>query len=484
MTVGLAVFAIYLLLLISIGVASARATRDESDYWIAGGKLGAVAGGATMAATHASAGTFVGTIGVIYTVGWSFTWLVLSIPIAYAFVAIVLAPRFTRQRELTLPAFLETRYASKRIRALAAVVILVAIVVYIQAQLVASGLIARVVLGIDPETGMTIFAVLLIVYTMVGGMVAVVSTDLVQLLVMSIGALAATPLALRQLGGLDSALDLAAVVKPDVFEWGALPTPLLLTLGLAFTLGSIATPEKLVRLYTMRDMKTLRRGVLIAMTVATALNLMVFLIALTSIVLFPTLPTGDLAMPMAALAILPPVLGALLLAAVVSAMMSTVDSLLLVAGAALSEDLYKNLIHPRATPRRLAWTGRLGVLIAGLAPLVLLRSGVGKGELVQFIVLLFTALMASSFFFPVVLGVLWRRATKEGACAGIVGGLVTCFVWKLAGSPIVDPVLPGFLVSGALMVAVSLMTPPSPPEALAVYFDSDPTVTNERVTSR
>lgn len=471
MSIAIVVFGAYLLLLIAIGVASARATQDESDYWIAGGKLGAVAGGATMAATHASAGTFVGTIGVIYTVGWSFTWLVLSIPIAYAFVAIVLAPRFTRQRELTLPAFLETRYASKRIRALAAVVIVVAIVVYIQAQLIASGLIAQVVLGITPETGMIVFALLLIAYTMVGGMVAVVSTDIVQLLVMTVGALAAAPLALRQLGGLDQTLRLAEAVKPDVFTWGALPTPLLLTLGLAFTLGSVSTPEKLVRLYTMRDMKTLRRGVLLAMTAATGLNLLVFLIGLASIVLFPTLPTGDLAMPLAARAVLPPVLGALLLAAVISAMMSTVDSLLLVAGAALSEDLYKNVINPGASTRRVAWTGRFGVLLAGLAPLGLLLSGVGRGELVQFIVLLFTALMASSFFFPVVLGVLWRRATKEGAAAGIVGGLVTCTLWKLWGPATLDPVLPGFLASGALMIVISLVTPPSPPEALAVYFD-------------
>lgn len=469
--VTLGVFAVYLAIVVAIGIASARVSRSDADYWIAGGKLGWLTGGATMAATHASAGTFIGTIGVIYTVGWSFAWLVLSIPIAYAFTAIVLAPRFTRQRELTLPAFLETRYASKRVRALSAVIIVTAIVVYIQAQLVASGLIASVVFGVPARWGMIGFALLLIAYTMIGGMMAVVATDLLQLLVMTIGVLAAAPLALRQLGGLGETLRLAEVVKPDVFAWGVLPTPLLFTLGLAFTLGSVAAPEKLVRLYAMRDLPTLRRGVMLAMIAATGLNLLVFMIALASVVLFPTLPTGDLAMPMVARTVLPPVLGALLLAAVVSAMMSTVDSLLLVAGAALSQDLYRNLLRPDASPRQAAWAGRLGVVLAGLAPLALLLSGVGEGELVQFIVLLFTALMASSFFFPVVLGVLWRRATKEGAAASMIGGLVTCVAWKVAGPTIVDPVLPGFLVSGALLVGVSLLTPPPPAEALAPYFD-------------
>jgi Na+/proline symporter len=89
---------------------------------------------------------------------------------------------------------------------------------------------------------------------------------------------------------------------------------------------------------------------------------------------------------------------------------------------------------------------------------------------VQFIVLLFTALMASAFFMPVVLGVYWRRATKEGASAAMVGGCAATFLWKGFGPGTIDPVLPGFLVSAFLMVGVSLLTRPPPPEALAPYF--------------
>ena len=83
--------------------------------------------------------------------------------------------------------------------------------------------------------------------------------------------------------------------------------------------------------------------------------------------------------------------------------------------------------------------------------------------------LLFTALMASSFFMPVVAGIYWSRATKEGAASAMIGGLLVCFGWELWGTVNIDPVLPGFLASALLLVAVSLLTPPPPESALAPY---------------
>jgi len=91
---------------------------------------------------------------------------------------------------------------------------------------------------------------------------------------------------------------------------------------------------------------------------------------------------------------------------------------------------------------------------------------------VQFIVLLFTALMAAAFVPPVVGGVLWPRATKQGAAAAMVGGVTATFLWELFGAASVEPVLCGFLVSALLFVTVSLVTPRPPAEALAPYFDS------------
>lgn len=464
------VFVAYFLLVFGLGWYGLRRTRDTSDYWIAGGKLGWLVGGSTVAATHASAGTFIGTIGVIYTVGWSFGWLVLSVPLAYWFMAAVLAPRFTRHRELTLPAFLNRRYESKGVRGVSAVIIMVASVVYIQAQIVGGGLIANIVFGVPVTWGMLAFTAFLLAYTVVGGMVAVVYTDFVQLIVMALGAILAVPLAIRHLGGLDDVLVLAEAVNPQAFSWGAMPGTLLFTMGLAFMLGSVATPEKLIRLYAMKDMRTIRRGILFAVIMVTVINLLVFVTALASMVLFPSLLSGDMAMPVVARAVLPSFIGAIMLAAVTSAMMSTVDSLLIVAGSALSHDIYQTLLHPESSERSRVVVGRIGTLIVGTVPLILLLSGVGEGELIQFIVLLFTALMGASFFVPVVLGVLWKRGTKHGAIAAMLGGVSVTFLWEALGHPSIDPVVPGFLVSAVLMVGVSLLTRPPSDETLELYF--------------
>ncbi len=470
------VFGAYLAAIFAIGAAALRRTRTEGDYWIAGGRLGWLLGGATMAATHASAGTYIGTVGVIHAVGWEFTWIVLFIPFSYWFMAGVLAPRFARTRELTLPAFLERRYDSRRARAAGAVVILIAATVYIQAQVIAGGVIAETVFGVPPVWGMAVFTAILLAYTAVGGMVAVVYTDLVQLVVMVVGALVAVPMAFRLLDGPAPLFAAVEALRPETFDFGSLPAILMLTMGFSFLLGGIATPEKLTRLYAMRDDRTIRRGLLLAIALATGVNLLVFLVALAAIGLFPLLPTGDLAMPLMASYALPPVLGTVLLAAIVSAIMSTVDSLLLVAGSALSHDLL-GVVRPGAGPRARMRAARLGILVVGIAPLILILSGVGEGELVQFIVLLFTAIMASAFFVPVVLGVTWRRLTRQGALAGMVGGVATVFLWQAEvfpwpgwGPDFIHPAAPGVLVSFLLGVGVSLLTPPPSPEALRPYF--------------
>ncbi|MEO1052481.1 MAG: sodium/solute symporter [Bacteroidota bacterium] len=470
MTIQLIIFILYFALVFAIGWYSLKQTRNEADYWIAGGKLGWLVGGSTMAATHTSAGTFIGTIGVIYTVGWSFGWVVLSIPLAYWFMAAVLAPRFTRVKQLTLPAFIESRYYSKSARGIAAVIVLIATVVYVQAQIIAGGLVANIVFGIPATQGMIIFTGILLAYTVIGGMLAVAYTDFLQLVIMVIGVIVSVPVALHHFGTLGDLFTYVQAVNPLTFSWDGMPTSLLFTLGLAFFLGSVSTPEKLTRLYAMKDMRTVRRGILMTIILVTAMNLLVFVLGLSSTVLFPNLPTGDMAMPLVAKAVLPSFIGTLMLAAVTSAMMSSVDSLLLVAGSALSEDIYSTLISPKASRKQRLVIARVGIMIVGIIPLILILSGVSKGELIQFIVVLFTALMAASFFMPVVVGVWWKRATKQGAIAAMVSGVTVTIAWKAFGPAHIDPVLPGFGASALALIVGSLLSPHPPRESLKPYF--------------
>lgn len=471
MTVQFWVFCIYFLAIFLIGLLSMRATRSESDYWVADGKLGWLIGGSTMAATHTSAGTFIGTVGVIYSVGWSFTWVLITIPLAYWFMVAFVAPRFTAVKELTLPAFLERRYDSKTVRGLGGVIIVVATVVYIQAQIVTGGIVSNVVFGVSPEVGMMWFTVVLIAYTLFGGMLAIAYTDFLQLIIMVVGVLVSVPLAISHFGGLGDMNSIVQAVRPTAFQWGGMPTALLITMAMAFFLGGIATPEKLIRLYAMKDMKAIRRGVLLTIILVTGINLLVFMLGLAAMALFPLLPNGDLAMPLVAKEMLPPLVGTLMLAAVMSAVMSTVDSLLLVAGSALSEDIFRNLFFQEASERSRLWVARAGILVVGIVPVFLILAGFSEGELIQFIVVLYTAIIAASFVVPVVGGIYWKRATAAGAIASMIGGAAVTGLWKAYGDPNIFPVLPGFIASLVLFVSISLLTRPPNKEAWQPYFE-------------
>lgn len=466
----------YLVLTLGLGYVGLRMTKNDQDFYIAGGKLGWAVGGASIAATQMSSGLFIGTIGIMYAIGWSFAWVVFVFPLAYWLMVAVIAPRFTRERKVSLPDFIATRYYSQFARVVAAVIILIAFVVYISAQVIAGGLIGNALFGVSVETGMVAFMLIVLAYTAVGGMVAVVYTDFLQMMIMIVGAALAVPIVLAHTGGFGSMLTLVDSASPITFTWEGMAPSLLLTLGLAFFLGAVARPEQLVRFYAMKDMATIRKGIGFVIILVGLAHSLVFILALGTRVLFPALDTGDNAMPVLAVHALPVLLGTLLLVAVASAMMSTISSVLLVAGTALSHDIYGTL-RPHGSPAQKLMIGRVGTVVVGLIPLVMVLTGFGAGELIQFIVALFSALMGAVFLVPVVAGVLWRRANREGAIVSMIGGLAGTVGWRLFGdTSTIDPVVPGFLASLFLMVIVSLLTPAPPTEATAPFFDVAPEI--------
>ena len=99
----------YLVLTLGLGYVGLRMTKNDQDFYIAGGKLGWAVGGASIAATQMSSGLFIGTIGIMYAIGWSFAWVVFVFPLAYWLMVAVIAPRFTRERKVSLPDFIATR---------------------------------------------------------------------------------------------------------------------------------------------------------------------------------------------------------------------------------------------------------------------------------------------------------------------------------------------------------------------------------------
>jgi Na+/proline symporter len=188
--------------------------------------------------------------------------------------------------------------------------------------------------------------------------------------------------------------------------------------------------------------------------------------------IFPALPSPDQASSILAASVMTPLAGALFLVGMLSAIMSTVNSILIVTAGALSHDLYGRLVNPGATDRQLLFVNRIGIVLLGIVPVWFALQRFGD---VQAIVVEQSKFIASFFFVPVVVGLSWKRGTREGAVAAMAGGFLGCLIWTFTlqrsfASHGIDAVEVGVALSAVLFVVVSCRTPPTRAENLAIFF--------------
>lgn len=459
-----------LIVMVIEGWRSYRSNESERDFFVAGRRVGAWMGGASISATQMSAGTFVGTVGIHYLTGASMIWGWLGIWIAFLITAYVIAPRLRRyahERDaLTFPDFIADRFGSGAARAVISVLLVLSYLVFMSAQYQAGGIILETVFGIPFIWGAAILMALVVLYTVIGGMTAVVRTDFLQQIAMALGVAIALPLLISHAGGLSSLAAELPTVSPEFVGWGMGFKELsAFWLGMGF--AALCAPYLLLRFYMMPDDRTCRRASGVAMLFILIVGICICIGGMAMRVLYPSLAVSDAASTLLASQVLPPIVGALLMSAVVLGVISTVDSVLLVAGPAISYDLYYSLLRPDTSERARARINRVVTLAIGVVPLFITMQEL---DIVQFVVLSYAALLASTVTAPVLLGLWWRRATKVGAMLSMVAGFGTCLTWYLIGQPVVDPAVPGVLAGFLGMVVGSLLSRPMRDEELTLFF--------------
>jgi len=475
----------YSLTLLAIGYYGFSRTDDEADFLVAGREVGPVVGGATIAATQMSAGTFVGALGFHYVFGVGFVWIWVGLWTGWLFSLAFVAPQMRRFGRMTVPDFFAERYGDDGadgdyVRAVSAVLIMAGHTVFLTAQLTAGGLVIHAIAGVSQEAGMVGMLTVSVVYTAFGGMRASVITDFVQTVVMLAGLLAALPLALEFAGGVATIDALFASFRPS-FVGQAFSAPEIVGFMAASAFYIAVGPPEITRFYSMADEETVRESIVIALVVQAVVAVTVALLGVSLRVLFPGIGTPDLAVVVLSQAVLGPVLGALLVVAVFSAILGTIDSVMLVSGSSLAHDVYAKLLNPTATERQKLWVNRAAVpVLGGVGALLALNRG-ALGGLVMLIVILQLSLLGGMLFVPVVFGLHWERANTPGAVASMLSGFVTVCVWHLgtevyavvpeAVAVFGDPVVPAVAVSFLVLVAVSLATDRPSVSSLDPFFD-------------
>jgi sodium/proline symporter len=484
----LAAFVIYLIVLVIVGILTLRLTKTLADFVLAGRKLGPWVAAVSAKASSESGWLLIGLPGQAFAGGFSAFWVSLGVVGGTFFNWTVMARRLRRITEVfnavTIPDYLEERFDDGRthgLRILSGVIITTFMAAYVAAQFVASGKALSTAFDISYLQGVLIGAAVILFYTMMGGFFAVAWTDLIQGMLM-VGALVFLPVvAIANIGGFGEMIaELTRTAGADFITMAGGKSGLPLFAGvigsLGIGLGYPGQPHVLVRFMAIRSPRDVRMGALIT-GVWTLLSLYgAVLIGLAAKAMLTQNP-GDpeRVMPLLALEVLPPWLAGVMIAAAMAAMMSTADSMLLVATASVVQDFYNKLFRRSVSERNLVRTSRVVTLAIGaLAFVVALgQDPNATGGLVFWLVLFAWGGLGASFGPPLILSLYWKRVTRAGAYAGIASGAATILIWHYV--PVLKAALyelvPGFFVSLAAVYLVSLFTRP-PGETVLERTDS------------
>lgn len=436
-----------------------RAGKTAAGFFIGNRRLGGAVIGVSFYATFASTNSYVGLAGKSYEYGLPWltmaAMLVIFCWLSWRFVA----PRMRRFAaawgSLTVPDFLAVRFGSDRVRVAAAVVIVFSCLLYLIAVFKGAGNLLQVFLGIPYQVAVAVTLGLIVMYTMLGGFVSVVRTDVLQGSLMVVGSILLFYFITTAAGGVGVIAELpdepsrAHLVELN----GAIPFVVLIGIALAGSLKLLVDPRQVTRFYGLKDERSVRVGIWVAVIGILVIQFCLFPLGLYAHFLLDGVTDTDLVVPTLVNdpGVIPPLVGDFLVIAILAAAMSSLDSVLLVAASVASRDIFGRRSSDQTNVVKGA---RLGV--AGFAVVAAVVALNPPGGIVE-ITIFSGSLFAVCFVPTILLGLHWRRGNEAAALSAFGVGIAVLLGWLLAGlGDVVHEVFPALFASTAAYVVVSL----------------------------
>ncbi len=451
-----------------------KSTKGLADYYVGGRGMGGLVLGLSFFATYSSTNSFVGFSGQAYD--WGIPWM-LFIPTAVAFCLFawtVVAPRLRTFTEamgsLTIPDFIGFRFASTPGRVFAALIVVVASLLYMTAVFKGIGNLLEIFMDLPYRLSIGIVFLVVMLYTMIGGFISVVKTDAVQGGVMMVAAVLMFTGTVSAAGGLGALSEIRA--QPggaELFELGGgVAVPLLLGTLFAGLVKFAVEPRQLSRFFALRDARAIRRGMWVSTLTFAGVYTLLIPIGIYARAIFPTgIDDTDLVIPTLLTNTFNEGTGAFLLVAMVAAAMSSLDSVLLVTASTVERDLMSVWKPDRPEEVSMKWTKGWVALFAALTALIALEPPGGIVTLTAFS----GSLYGACFFPAIVLGLHWRRGSSAAVVTSFTAGIVVLLTWKyVPGSEILHEVFPALLMSTLAFVGVSMVTKDGASETVAALI--------------
>ena len=459
----------YLLLMLFIGWYSSKKITSNTDFMVAGRRLGPFLMAGTLAATEIGGGSSLGVVQQgMQNHGISAAWYIITMGFAFVILTF-LAPKFRAATVKTVPEYFRRRYG-KSAGLVTAIIMLLPLIGLTAGQFIASSVILSTMLGISYKTAVIIVAVVVTIYSIMGGLWSVTLTDFIQVFLIIIGMIIAVPFAMRLAGGWGNVV---ANVPAETFNMFKGYSPMaVISLTIMYVATFTVGQEAVSRYYAARDGKAAKQGSILAAIIN---FIYAFIPAVLGIITLALINMGKFnaedfadvgaryALPVLAMEAMPAVICGLLFAGIISATMSSSDSDLLGAGSIFANDIYRAVLKPDATSEEVMKVTKIVMAVVGVVSMFIALFN--TSSLVTLLMFCFT-LRAAGAFFPYVLGHYWTGASLAGTIASLISGsVVVVYLEKISGSMLFgmkmsQPIIPGLVVALVFFLVFSKIFPP------------------------
>lgn len=455
----------YLLGMLIIGFIAARMTKDLSDYVLGGRRLSAGVTALSAGASDMSGWLMLGLPGSVYLSGMGSIWLPIGLAVgAYLNWQFVAKPLrvYTKvaNDSITVPGYLENRFhdTSKILRVVSAIVILVFFTFYTSASLVGGAILLKNSFGMDYILALWIGAAVIVSYTFFGGFLAASWTDFFQGIIMFLALIIIPIVAILELGGWNATVQQIGSIDTSYLNVYSGASLIGIISLLAWGLGYFGQPHIIVRFMGIKSTKEIPKARFIGMAWMILSLFGALFVGFAGIAYFSDAPlaNSETVFIMFSQVLFNPWVAGFLLAAILSAIMSTVDSQLLVSSSALAQDFYKSIFRRNASKKEEMIVGRIAVL--GIAVIAILLGYNPESKVLELVGYAWAGFGAA--FGPVIiLSLFWKRMTRNGTLAGIIVGALTVIIWGQLEGGVFDlyELAPGFVFGVLSIFIVSLL---------------------------
>ncbi|WP_461205943.1 sodium/proline symporter PutP [Clostridium sp. DL1XJH146] len=470
-TTVIAMFVIYLAIMMAIGLIFYFRTKSLSDYVLGGRSLNGWVASLSAQASDMSGWLLMGLPGYAYLAGLEAIWIALGLAIGTYFNWKIVAKRLRVYTEvagdsLTLPDFFQNRFkdGSNILRIISAILILVFFSIYTASGFVAGGTLFSTVFDISYINALIIGVLVIVSYTFLGGFMAVCWTDFFQGAMMFLAVLVVPIIGFFKLGGVGETFSAISNFNPELMnpftsvDGSAMSFIAIISLA-AWGLGYFGQPHILVRFMAIKSKEEIKKARWVAMVwvaISLAAAVIIGMVGVPYLTQTLVLNESETVFMLLVSDMFPPVIAGFLLAAVLAAVMSTADSQLLVTASSITEDFYKVLIKKDASEKELVWVSRIAVVVVATIAFIIAYN---PNSSILGMVGYAWAGFGATFGPAIILSLFWDRMTRNGALAGFISGAITVIVWKNLSGGIFDlyEIVPGFIVSMLFIVVFTLI---------------------------